>query len=92
MFEHEDTHGFIQIDANNAFNSINRSVLLHNARITCPELSTYLINFHIIPTRLFIVGGKEIQSDEGTTQEDPVAMGMYALGLITLLMSVMSNA
>ena len=79
MFEHEDTHGYIQIDANNAFNSINRSVLLHNARITCPELSTYLINIYIIPTRLFIVGGKEIQSDEGKTQGDPVATGCMLL-------------
>ena len=76
----------------NAFNGINRSVLLHNARITCPELSTNLVNFYILPIRLCVLGGKEKQSDEGTTQGDPVAIGVYAIGLIPLLTSVMLDA
>ena len=40
---------------------------------------------------MFIAGGKEISSDQGTTQSDPIAMGMYALGLMLLLTSIISN-
>ena len=88
LFNEADTHGFIQVDATNAFNIINRNVLLHNSKILCPEIARYLANFYIMPARLFIVGGKEIKSDEGTTQGDAVAMGMYALGLMPLLMTI----
>lgn len=91
MFSQDDTHGFIQVDASNAFNNINRSVLLHNTKITCPEISTYMANFYHLPARLFVLGGQEIASEEGTTQGDPIAMSMYALGLIPLLSSVMSS-
>ena len=38
LFEKGTTHGFIQIDASNVFNSINRTLLLHNVKILCPKL------------------------------------------------------
>ena len=82
LFNEADTHGFIQVDAN-AFNTINRNILLQNYKILCTEIARYLANFYIMPARLFI-----IKSEEGTTQEDAVAMGMYALGLMPLLMTI----
>ena len=91
IYESNETDGFIQIDASNAFNSINRNVLLHNIRIICPEIATYIINCYITPARLFIDGGKELSSNEGTTQGDPVAMGMYGLGLLPLLSTVIEK-
>ena len=81
MYEEEDTHGIIQVDANNAFNVINRNVFLHNIQIICPTISTFIRNFYVKPARLFVVGGIEIQSAEGTTQGDPTAMPTYTIGI-----------
>ena len=52
LFEEDTTHGFIQIDAKNAFNSINQTLLLHNEKILCPEIATYIINCYMKPSRL----------------------------------------
>ena len=88
LFDESDgNHGILQIDASNAFNSINRAVTLHNLTILCPEFSTYVTNCYQSPARLFIAGGKELLSNEGTTQGDPVAMAMYAIGITPLLYS-----
>ena len=85
IFQEENTHGIIQVDANNAFNTINRNVFLHNIQIICPEISTYIRNCYLKPARLFVVGGIEIKSEEGTTQGDTTAMPAYALGIAPLL-------
>ena len=37
------------------------------------------------PARLFIIGGGELFSKEGTTQGDPTPMGAYALEILPLL-------
>ena len=37
-----------------------------------------------VSARLFIIGGKELKSHEGTTQGYPTAMAEYALGLTPL--------
>ena len=50
-----------------------------------PQFATYIYNSYCVPARLFIVGGKEIKSSEGTTQGDPNAMAGYGIGLTPLL-------
>ena len=83
-FQHKDTEAVLLIDASNAFNSLNRKVALHNVQFTCPELSTILQNTYGAPSDLFI-DGETIQSQEGTTQGDPLAMPMYALATLPLI-------
>ena len=83
-FDTEECEGILLIDAENAFNSLNRNAALHNIRISCPEISTFILNFYRKASRLFYDGG-EISSDEGTTQGDAVAMAIYALGKKNLL-------
>ena len=90
MFNDDTTEGVIQVDASNAFNSINRKLLLHNAKIVCPQFATYIYNSYSVPARLFIVGGEEIKSREGTTQGCPAAMAAYGVGL-TPLLDILSN-
>ena len=85
LFNDDDTEGVIQVDASNAFNSINRNILLHNTKIICPQFATYIYNSYCTPARLFITGGAEILSREGTTQGDPIAMAAYGIGLTPLL-------
>ena len=88
IFEKKETDGVLLIDASNAFNNMTRSVALHNIQVQCPSLSKYIINQYRRESRLFITGGAEIQSQEGTTQVDPLAMAWYSIAtnlLITIL-------
>ena len=85
LFQHEDTDVVLLVDASNAFNSLNRAAALHNIRVLCPALATFAIDTYRAPARLFVTGGKELISDEGTTQDDPLAMSMYALSLQPLI-------
>ena len=54
-------------------------------------MSTYVRNCYCTPSRLFILGGSELYSAEGTTQGDPLAMPVYAVGLTTLLPLIKST-
>ena len=55
------------VDAENAFNSINRKALLHNIEYLCPVIATFVYNWYTKAARLFIIGGKEWRLREGTT-------------------------
>ena len=85
IFEEDETEAVILVDASNAFNRLNRNIFIHNIKILCPEIATYIINSYKNGSRLFIVGGSEITSNEGTTQGDSIAMATYALGILPLL-------
>ena len=84
-FSDNKTEGILLIDGENAFNSINRKVMLHNLKFICPFIATYISNCYMCPAKLFINGGGELISKEGTTQGDPTSMGASALGIIPLL-------
>ena len=72
------------VDASNAFNSLNREVFLHNISYICPAISAFIKNCYNSPSRLFIIGGKELKSNEGNTQSDPVSMAIYGIGVTPL--------
>ena len=42
IFSDENIKAVLLIDAENAFNSINRKVMLHNMKFLCPFISTYI--------------------------------------------------
>ena len=60
VFQQEDSEAVLLVDAANAFNSVNKNAFLHNIRIICPSLSTFVYNCYSSPTRLFVIGGTEI--------------------------------
>ena len=88
LFETDDSAAVLQIVDSNAFNSLNRNVFLHNIEVICPEISNFVINCYTSPSRLFVRGKGELISKEGTTQGDPIAMGLYALGITPLMTAV----
>ena len=61
--------GVVSVDARNAFNSLNRAVLLRNLQVLCPSFAVPAINFYRSNAELF-VGEETILSQEGTTQGD----------------------
>ena len=76
------------------FHSLSRAAALHNLRVICPAIAVYVINTYRAPARLIVVGGEELESSEGTTQGDPLAMSLYAVSLQPLMtrLTVASSA
>ena len=80
-----DTNAVLLIDAEDAFNSINRKVMLDNLKFICPIIAAYIISCYATTSRLFIVGVGEVLSSEGITQGDPTGMEAYPLGILPLI-------
>jgi len=84
LFGSSDAKAVISVDASNAFNSLNCQAALRNIQCLCPSFSTILINTYCVDVSLYIEGST-LLSEEGTTQGDPLAMPMYALGVLPLI-------
>ena len=84
IFEDPTTEGVILVDASNTFKSLNRRVALLNIQISCPSFSHILIKTYHIPSRMIILGGAELQSTEGTTQGDNLAIRFYAISTVQI--------
>ena len=92
FFPKKITEAVLLIDAENTFNSINRKVMLHNMKLLCKLISTYISNCYASAARLFIFGRGKILSKEGTTQGDPTSVRTYALGILPMLHSLLDFA
>ena len=82
IFQDEQTEVVLLVDAVNAFNAVNYKAFLHNINIIRPLIATFVHNCYFRPSRLFVIGGVEIVSSEGTIQSDHVAMAVYAISII----------
>ena len=85
MYNDENNDTVLLVDASNAFYSLNREVFLHNISYICPAIPVFVKNCCNSPSRLFIIGGKELKSNEGTTHGDPVSMAIYGIGVTPLI-------
>ena len=84
LFVGEDPEALVLVGATNAFNRLNRQVTLLNCDKICPAMAHILINTYRNNSHLF-VHGQWLLSEEGTTQGDPLAMAMYAIGTLPLI-------
>ena len=83
IFDDSETEAILLVDADNAFNRLNRRVTLLNILHVCPPMAPMVINTYRLEASLF-VGGSSILSSEGTTQGDPLSMAIYAIGTLPL--------
>ena len=73
-FGNDNSEAVLLVDAENAFNCLNREVALANIKTICPSYHKYLSNTYKTPSNLYVNNSSEvIQSQEGTTQGDPDA-------------------
>ena len=88
VFEDDDTEAILLVDAENAFNNLNRKVALQNIKHLCPPFFQYLFNTYQKPAKMVIADYAKhdyIFSNEGCTQGDVTAMAIYALGIRPLI-------
>ena len=86
-FESDECDAVLLLDAQNAFNTLNRKLTLHHVSVHCPILDTFLSNIYGCSRDLW-VGESVLTSEEGATQGCPSAMGMYSIGISPLIEKV----
>ena len=90
VYEQDWCEAVLLVDAENAFNQINRKEALHNIKKICPPFFQYVENTYQSATNLYLNNGSYIQSQEGVTQGDNAAMAIYGLA-VTPLIKELSN-
>ena len=87
-WQEQTTECLLQVDAENAFNRLNRKVALNNIKQICPPIHRFLHNHYQQPSKLTLSDENShdhLFSEEGCTQGDPAAMGFYSLGTKPLI-------
>ena len=83
-FNASEDRCLLQVDADNAFNTLNRSLLLHNIEKICPLLTVVLLNTY--RKESFLPTSKELLfSREGLTQGDNLAMAAFGANTLPLI-------
>src|ERR1700709_1424757 len=84
--------GILLVDAANAFNSINRTAALINARVLWPRCARFLFNTYRGHSALKVQhADRLLYSREGVTQGDPLSMMMYGLSVLPLIRSMKTD-
>lgn len=90
LYNNENSQGILIVDANNAFNSLNREAAILNIQRICPIFSKIVNNMYRNEANLY-TSGTTLISAEGTTQGDPLAMPIYALATLPLIKKIASS-
>ena len=78
-----DTCCILLVDAENAFNTVNRKVALQSVQASCPIVSKFTMNFFRPRNRHFL-GRTYLSGEEGIAQGDPFAIIFYGLSVLPL--------
>ena len=85
FFNRDDAEAVFFVDATSAFNALDRTAALHTIPRIYPALGRIFQNTYSDKTRLFVAGGGEVLSQEGTCQADPLVMAYYAVATIPVV-------
>lgn len=85
-----DYEVFIKIDVKNAFNSLDRGVLLSEIQKEIPEIYNYMWQCYGAPSKL-LFGEKEIASCVGCQQGDPLGPAIFSLGIHPIISELNSK-
>ena len=88
IYNDENNDAVLLADASNTINSLNREVFSHNISYICPAISAFVKKCYNPPSKLLIIGGKELKSNGGTTQGYPISMGNYGI-VVTPLINIL---
>jgi len=83
-FNSSNEQCLLQIDADNAFNTLNRSLFLKNIEMICPLMKVLLVNIYRKDSFL-PVNGELCYSREGLTQGDNLAMAAFGANTLPLI-------
>ena len=84
IFQSTECEGILFVDAENAFNKLNRAAALRNIQVLCPKLANFFSNTYKQPSMMF-AGSEMFLSEKGTTQGDAAAMCLYGIATIPLV-------
>lgn len=91
IWDDASTEAVLLVDADNAFNRLNRDLALHDIRQICPSFHKYLYNTYQKAATLVVSDSEKTEyliSDERCTQGDVASMAFYALGIPPLTMQL----
>ncbi len=54
IYNDPETECILLVDAENAYNSLNRNAALNNIQYICPEFAAYIINTYRCPSKQYI--------------------------------------
>jgi hypothetical protein len=89
LHQQEEEWGFLLIDAKNAFNEQNRTGMLWTVRHDWPSGARFVFNCYKDWATLALRSNNGtaafLSSKEGVTQEDPLSMFAYGIGVLPLI-------
>ena len=91
LYNEEKTEGVLSVDAENAYNAVNRKAFLHSVNIICSSISSFVHNWYSKPSHLFVTGVVEIPSSEGTMQGNLAAIVIYAKIIVSLILIILKS-
>ncbi|KAJ0694995.1 putative reverse transcriptase domain, exostosin [Helianthus annuus] len=89
-FYSDGSLAMLTVDFSNAFNLVDRSVLLREVHRHCPSIFPWVQFLYAQPARLY-VGSDRIGAFTGVQQGDPLGPLLFALALHPLVLQVQEN-